>query len=406
MRIAILTKHTLAHGLGGVQVHAEGLAHGLVARGHEVVVLTTSLPRGPEVVRRDGVEFHFLSRTRSNVYSRSWWVESVRVFERLHQGRPFDLVLSEDLAGSALIRRLPEIPHLPFLQGLTLEHVVSELRQIEGAIGAVKYLGIKVPELIYYAFVHEYPLIRRAMMLGVVSRRVMGLIQRWYRVPEGAVRVLPNWVDVDLFRPDASRRREVRSALGIPPEAFVFLMASVLTKQKGMQVGLEAFARCQPAHPHLFLLVVGDGPYRLALDRKVRGLGLEGRVRLVGSVPNAEVAAYYQASDVFLFPTLRMEGIPFALLEAMASALPVIASRSGGVSEAVGDAGFLVPPANIPALAEGMLQLLGDSHLVERTGEQARERVKRVYAKQEVLSEVENVCRELVEHQQSRYVGA
>lgn len=397
MRIAVLTKHTLAHGIGGVQVHAEGLAHGLVARGYEVVVLTTSRPRGPEVVRRDGVEFHFLSNTRSNVYSRSWRVESVRAFERLHQGRPFDLVLSEDLAGSALLRCLPGIPHLPFLQGLALEHVISELRQIEGVAGALKYLAVKMPELFYYALIHEWSLVRRAPVLGVVSRRAMAMIHRWYRVPNDAMRFLPNWVDVDRFRPDPSRRRELRNALGIPADALVFLMASVLTKQKGVQVGLGAFARCLPAHPPLVVLIVGDGPYRATLDQKVRTLGLGGRVRLVGSVPNAEVAAYYQASDVFLFPTLRMEGIPFAVLEAMASALPVIASESGGVSEAVGDAGFLVPPGDIAALKAGMLRLLGDPHLGRRTGEEARERVKRVYAKEVVLGQVEEACRELVE---------
>jgi glycosyltransferase involved in cell wall biosynthesis len=397
MRIAILTKHTLAHGLGGVQVHAEGLAHGLVARGHEVVVLTTALPRGLDVVRQDGVEFHFLSNTRSNVYSRSWWEHSVLAFERLHRVRPFDLVLSEDLAGSGVIRRLPEIPHLPFLQGLALEHVLSELRQIEGVKGTLKYFAIKIPEMVYYALIHERSLIRRARMLGLVSRRAIGLIQQWYRVPEGALRLLPNWVDVDLFRPDAARRSEVRSALGIPLDAFVFLMASVLTKQKGVQVGLEAFARCLPAHPHLVLLVVGEGPYRPTLDQKVRALGLDQTVRFVGSVPNAEAAGYYQASDVFLFPTLRVEGIPFVVLEAMASALPVIASRSGGVPEAVGDAGFVVPPGDNSALMAAMLQLLGDPHLARRMGAEARERVKRLYAKEVVLGQVEEACRELLE---------
>lgn len=396
MRIAVLTKHTLAHGIGGVQVHAEGLARGLVARGYEVVVLTTSLPRGPEVVSRDGVEFHFLSQTRSNVYSRSWWVESVRVFERLHQGRPFDLVLSEDLAGSHLIRRFPEIAHLPFFQGLTLEHIMSELKQIEGAVGALKYLAIKIPEMLYYAFLHEYPVIKRATMLAVVTRRTKELIQRWYRVPQEIVRLLPNWVDVDLFRPDAARRREVRRALAIPSDAFVFLMASVLTKQKGVQIGLDAFARCLLSHPHVFLLIAGDGPYRAALEQHARALQVDGRVRFIGRVEPLQMAAYDQAADVFLFPTLRMEGIPFVILEAMASGLPVIASRMGGVPEAVGDSGLLVPAGDIPVLVAGMLQLLADPPLATKMGEASRERVRRLYAKEDVLAEVEKVCRELV----------
>lgn len=398
MRIALLTKHTLAHSMGGVQIHADGLAHGLRARGHDVVVLTTALPGQPEVVRSDGVEFHFLLKTESNIYSRSWWHESVVAFERLHRHRPFDLVLSEDFAVSSLFGRLPRVPCLPFFQGLTLEHLVSEARQTEGATGVLKYLGIKVPELIYYALIHERPLIRRAPMIAVVARRTMRLIHRWYRVPEGAVRLLPNWVDVDVFRPDAARRREVRSALRIPPDAFVFLMASVLTKQKGIQVGLEAFAQCLSFHPYPFLLIVGDGPYRPKLEAKVRALKVEDKVRFIGAVRPTQMTDYDQAADVLLFPTLRMEGVPFIVLEAMASALPVIASRIGGVPEAVGDAGVLVSPGDLSALVSGMRQFLDDPHRVRRKGEVARERIRRLYAKEDVLAEVEKVCRELVKH--------
>lgn len=397
MRIALLTKHTLAHGLGGVQVHAEGLAQGLRARGHEVVVLTTSLPGQPTVVRRDGIEVYFLLGTESNVYSRSWWEQSAAAVKRLHSAGRLDAVLSEDLAGSSLARRVPEIPHLPFLQGLTLEHVVSEFRQIDGIIGALKYPAVKIPELIYYAVVHELPLIRRTDLIAVVTRRTMDRIRRWYRVPEEALRLLPNWVDVDLFRPDERGRRDVRQALGIPPDGFVFLTACQLTKQKGVQVGLQAFARCLSVHPHLFLLVVGEGPYRPALEQRARALGVDDRVRFAGAVAPPKMAACYQAADAFLCPTLRVEGLPFAVLEAMASALPVIASRIGGVPEAVGDVGILVPPGDVSAMTEGMLQLLGDPHLARRAGEEARERAKRRYAKEEVLAEVEEGLRGLVE---------
>lgn len=397
MRIALLTKHTLAHGLGGVQVHADGLARGLLAGGHEVVVLTTSLPGRPEVVSAGGLEVHFLATTRSNVYSGSWWRESVAAFERIYRARPFDLVLSEDLAGSSLIRHRPEIPHLPFLQGLALEHVVSEARQIEGGIGALRYPAVKLPELLYYTLIHERSLIRRAPMVAVVSRRAARLIRRWYRVPEGVIRVLPNWVDTDLFRPDASRRLEIRRALDIPPDHFVFLTASGLTKQKGVQIGLEAVARLWYIRPRPFLLVVGDGPYRSTLEQKLLTLGLSGRVRFVGALSNAETAAYYRAADAFLFPTLRMEGVPFVVLEAMASALPVIASRRGAVPEAVGDDGFLVRPGDVHALSARMQQLLEDPHLAKKMGEAARERVTRLYAKEMILARVEEVCRELVE---------
>ncbi|MBI4611295.1 MAG: glycosyltransferase family 4 protein [Candidatus Rokubacteria bacterium] len=396
MRIALLTKQTLAHGLGGLQVHAEELARGLCERAHEVVVVTTSLPGQPAVVCRDGVEIHFLPGTRSGVYSRSWWRESAVALERLEAEQPFDLVVSEDLAGAS-DGYLRHVPHLPILHGFTLDHLVSEFRQIQGATGALKYPAIKIPELTYYALARERPLVVRARRLGVVNRRVMGLIRRWYRVPEEALRLLPPWVDVDRFRPDPSLRREVRSAHEMPSDAFVFLMASVLTKQKGLQVGLEAFAQCCSKARHPFLLIVGDGPYRPALVQQARALGANERVRFVGAVAPTRMPTYYQAADAFLFPSLRIEGLPYVVLEAMASALPVIASWIGGVPEAIGNAGFLVRPGDTQELAQSMVRLLDAPRLATGTGQAARERAMRLYASDVVLARVEEVCRELVE---------
>lgn len=397
MRISVLTNRTLGHGLGGVQIHVDELAHGLSARGHDVVVLSTSLPGQAAVVRRDNIEVHYLANTPSGLYSRAWLRESVAAFDRLHRERPFDVVLSESLSGSGLIRCFTEIPHLPFLHGLTLEHLVSEFQEIEGVMGALKYPIIKIPEMIFYTLAHEWFVIKRAKAIAVTTSQTMALIQRWYRVPHGVIKFLPNWVDMDLFRPDASRRSEMRSGLGIPSEAFVFLMASVLTKQKGVQVGLEAFASSRSI-PNLFLVIVGDGPHRVTLEEQAKALRVEERVRFVGSVPNPEMANYYQAADAFLFPTLRREGLPFVLLEAMASGLPAIASQIGGIPEALGDAGcgFLLPPGDIKALEARMLQFLEDPRSAKQMGEAARERVKRLYEKAEILARIEEVCRELV----------
>ena len=148
----------------------------------------------------------------------------------------------------------------------------------------------------------------------------------------------------------------------------------------------------------LFLVIVGDGPHRVTLEEQAKALRVEERVRFVGSVPNPEMANYYQAADAFLFPTLRREGLPFVLLEAMASGLPVIASQIGGIPEALGDAGcgFLLPPGDIKALEARMLQFLEDPRSAKQMGEAAWERVKRLYEKAEILARIEEVCRELV----------
>lgn len=397
MRIGLLTKRTLIHGLGGVEVHAEGLVRELRSRGHEIVVLSTASPREPQIVRGNGLEVHCLPNTPSGVYSRAWFRESVASLERFNRERAFDVILSEGIAGSALVRRLPEIPHLAFLHGLALEHVVSHFREIEGVKSALKYSMITIPELLYYAIMHEFALIRRATMLGVVSRRTAAQIKRWYRVPERVVRFLPNWVDVDRFRPDASGQREVRALLQVPQDAFMFLVASILTKQKGVHIALEAFSRCRSRHSGAVLVVVGDGPYRPQLEAKARALQVWESARFVGEVTPSMMPRYARTADAFLFPTLRMESTGIVLLEAMASALPVIASRIAAVPEVVGDAGLLVPPGDTRALLAAMLHLIENPDHGVQMGEAARERVERLYAKTDILTRIEATCLELAE---------
>jgi len=393
MRVALLTKSTLAHTVGGVEVHAEGLAHGLAAHGHEVVVFTTTIP-GPSRATTDGIEVRSLE-TQSGVYSRRWFARSADAVIGRHRATPFDVIVSEDLAGSGLIGRAPGIPHLVFVHGLSLEHVVSYWRDVDGIRALVRYPVITVPELLYYAGVHERRLIRHATLLGCVNARLVAQLRSWHRVEECRLRLFPCWVDAERFAPNPDRRARSREALGLPPDAFVFMTASVVTRQKGVQLAVEAFARERTRDPHARLVVVGDGPYRARLESKCRALGLEGCCRLVGEVPPARMPDYFAAADAFIFPTLRMESTGIVLLEAMAAGLPVAASAIAAVPEVVGDAGLLVRAGDVGALAEAMRRLAQDPGLRAGLAVRGRARVVAHYSKPDVIARIEAECREL-----------
>ena len=315
--------------------------------------------------------------------------------ELLHRERPLDVILSEDLAGSGLVRRETGIPHLAFLHGLGLEHVVSYWADVESFRSLVRYLAITLPEVIYYALVHEHILIRRATLLGSVNRRQIGQLRRWYGVPETRLRFLPYWVDLDRFTPNSTSRSRLREALGLPADAFVFLTASVLTRQKGVHVALEAFAHCRSRQPSAVLLVVGDGPFRARLESNRRALGLGESVKLVGEVPPGRMPDYFAAADGFVFPTLRMESTGIVLLEAMASGLPVVASRIAAVPEVVGNAGLLVQPGDVAGLAKAMSWLMADKAMREQLAAQGSARVAREHDQHHVIARIEATCREL-----------
>lgn len=140
---------------------------------------------------------------------------------------------------------------------------------------------------------------------------------------------------------------------------------------KGVPVLLEAFAALRATVPDARLTLVGDGPDRAGLEAQAAGLG--DAVRFTGYLTQQAVAAELDAHDVLVLPSFA-EGVPMVLMEAMASRLPVVATRVGGVAELVEDgvSGFLVPPGDAASLAARLGDLLADPELCRRMGTAGR----------------------------------
>jgi len=152
---------------------------------------------------------------------------------------------------------------------------------------------------------------------------------------------------------------------------FVGRLAGV----KGVPVLLEALAEVRGERPDLRLNLIGDGPERAEIEAEARALGLSDAVTFLGYQSQAEVAAALANHHALVLPSFA-EGVPVVLMEAMASAIPVVATQVGGVSELVEDgvSGRLVPPGDAKALAQGIRDVLVDGHDM---GAEGREKVTR-----------------------------
>ena len=165
------------------------------------------------------------------------------------------------------------------------------------------------------------------------------------------------------------------------------LFVGRLRTRKAVAVLLEAMSLLRAEGVQTKLVVVGSGEQEALLRSRCRELLLDDRVELMGNVERSELANFYQRASVFCLPS-TYEGLPLAILEAMAAGIPVVSTRVSGMPEAVvdGETGLLVAPEDAEALAQALYRLLGDSDLRLRMGEESRARFERLFAIERVAA--------------------
>ena len=191
-------------------------------------------------------------------------------------------------------------------------------------------------------------------------------------VPSGRVVLVPNAVDTQHFHPHGTS--DLREKLGISAETVVVAAVARLSPEKGHRYLVEAFSRLSDKTP-VHLVLAGDGPERVRLERTAASMALSQHITFLGWCE--DVRQVYWASDIIALPSLT-EGLPCAVLEAMACGKPVVASDVGGVAEALGrsGAGMLVPACDSLALAGALSDLIADPHVALRMGQSARRRAE------------------------------
>lgn len=199
------------------------------------------------------------------------------------------------------------------------------------------------------------------------------------------LRMIPNGVDIGRYGVNGKREWE-------PPQ---MLWAGRLVYQKGLDVLVEALGGLNDIPWTLTL--VGDGPHRLTLENLAEEKDIADRLDFKGWLERDVLNEQYGKTNLFVFPS-RHEGMPNAVLEAMACGLPVIASQIAGNEELVipGDTGLLVPPEDHLALREALKSLLTDAGRREQMGMAARQRVEDHYTWDQVAKQYLTLLQEMV----------
>jgi glycosyltransferase involved in cell wall biosynthesis len=177
-----------------------------------------------------------------------------------------------------------------------------------------------------------------------------------------------------------------------------FLQASRLVQKKGLATTLHAFTHFLGHYPRATLTIAGEGPMREELQELTRKLKIDNRVALPGFVTPDKLREIYYASHIFLHPSEtgsdgNQEGIPNAMLEAMATGLPVFATDHGGIPEAIenGVSGILVPERDYEALSAALLKSVQDPSLLARIARNGANAVAEKFDQQNQVRRLEEI---------------
>jgi glycosyltransferase involved in cell wall biosynthesis len=364
---------------GGIAAHLAGLCPELVKQGHQV---TLALPGFHERWRErefKGVDIEPVGKTLG--------IRFVRYFTRIRSARR---------ALARLIdKTVPDIIHAHDLfTGPPVARVFADK--------------------VRYVVTNHTSLFPR----WAGTRRGRFFLRRLYGRPQGVIAVspllmecsrvlkperiefIPNGVDTTMFRPQADKKG-LRESLGIAHDAPVVLFAGRFHPVKGLEYLPAAMRMVLDKSPTAKLVIIGGGSRKEEADlaTSLAELDINPATINLGRVPHEKMPAYYALADLLVLPSL-MEGISVAALEAMACAVPAVATAVGGMPEVIEDgvSGRLVPPRSPESLAEAMIALLEDRESRLEMGAAARRRVEERFAWVGIAERTVEFYRQVIEH--------
>jgi glycosyltransferase involved in cell wall biosynthesis len=210
-----------------------------------------------------------------------------------------------------------------------------------------------------------------ATLIVTISNYSLQKIHEHYGIDKGKVRIVPNGVNVEKFKP-MENPALVKRQFGLGNEPCVLFVGSLIPR-KGLSFLVEAAKRIVKENAETKFLIVGEGPQKNQLTVSLQSANLSSNFKFLGNLKDDDLSAAYNCADVFVLPSIQ-EGQGIVLLEAQACGKPVVAFDVGGVNEAVhnGETGLLVKRGSSEELGDALLRLLPDKPLREKIGANGR----------------------------------
>jgi glycosyltransferase involved in cell wall biosynthesis len=372
-RICIVTKYLQGvHSCsGGMEAHVNDLIEAL--KNHKEITLTIITSKHPENKKTevmDNLKVYYVDKAISrNPASRYRYFKAVKKkLIELDYTNSFDVLHIQSDFGVGFVNGLsPKIPVLTTSHGTALD-------EFKGSIKAKPLLlpiwAVVLP--LYY--LTEKRMFNNSNKVISVSDLIKRDIVKQYGIDKNKIITIYNGVDTKQFS-KRSTPNSVKLKKKYGRSKIILTLGNII-KQKGYHLLIEALPKILEKE-EVKLVIVGDGKYLEELKRLSKKEGVDSNIVFTGKVNRSELTDYYNIADIFAFPTLRGEGLPYVLIEAMSCGLCVVSSPSGGVVDIIeeGKTGKFVKVGNLRRLSETLIKLLKDKKERELLGKNARREV-------------------------------
>ena len=373
--------------VGGPALHVAYLSAGLADRGYDTTLVAGKVGAGEEsmafVAEQRGVRIETLDDLHREIAPLRDLRTILRLARLIRSERP--TILHTHTAKAGAVGRIAAL-----LAGDARPPVI--VHTFHGHV----LRGYFNPALTAAFRLLERLLARVATKLVAVSPEVRDDLVALGVAPAAKFAVVRLGIELDeRVDYDEEGRKATRRLLGIPPDAFVVGWIGRMTAVKRTEDIARTLQALVERGVDGYLCLVGDGPDRTRLERRMHELGVAKRCLFVGYQEN--VARFYDAMDVLLLTSVN-EGTPVSVIEALAAGRPVVATRVGGVSDVVRDGvdGFLAEVADVESLAARLAELAGDPELRTRMGNAGRAHVVDRYAVERLVDDIDRLYRSLL----------
>ena len=373
--------------VGGPALHVAYLSAGLAERGFDTILVAGTLARGEasmeSVAERRGARIETIEDLHREIAPLRDARAVMRLARLIRRERP--TILHTHTAKAGAVGRVAAL-----LAGKARPPIIVHTfhgHVLRGYFGPVKTFGFRLLERL---------LARMTTQLVAVSPEVRDDLVRLGVAPESKFAVVRLGIELDeRVGNGEGGRRETRRVLGVPEEAFVVGWFGRMTAVKRTPDVLRAFRGLVDAGVDGRLLLVGDGPERDGLERLAHELGVMRRCLFLGY--QEEVGRYYDAVDALVLPSGN-EGTPVSVIESLAAARPVVATRVGGTPDVVRDGldGFLVELGDVDSIADRLTELAADPARRTRMGAAGKQHVRERYAVERLVADTERLYRSLL----------